>query len=130
MDKGSEFILTHVHPDLVKVIRATPQEPQPFVVVYGIRTQEAEKQAVETGHSTTMHSRHLANKEGLSCAVDVAALKNGEIFWAKGSEKEVYGQIWAQVEQTYKELNIILEWGGAWETFKDWGHIQLPWSVE
>ena len=21
------------------------------------------------------------------------------------------------------------EWGGDWKTFKDWGHVQLPWST-
>ena len=25
-------------------------------------------------------------------------------------------------------LGIDIEWGGDWESFKDWGHFQLPWD--
>lgn len=128
MDKGSELHLQHVHPDLIKVIEGSSQTPQPFVVVYGIRTLAAEKQAVATGHSTTMHSRHLPDKDGLSCAVDVAALTNGHINWAQGKEQQIYGQIWQQIKASADKLNIPVEWGGNWITFKDWGHVQLSWE--
>ena len=121
-------VLDKVHPDLVKVIQGAKQTPQPFKVVYGIRTLQAEKQAVATGHSTTMHSRHLPNKEGVSCAVDVAALVSGVVSFAPGHEKTVFGQIWQQIKDSATTLGIPVEWGGDWTTFKDWGHIQLPWS--
>jgi peptidoglycan L-alanyl-D-glutamate endopeptidase CwlK len=128
MDKASELHLLKVHPDLIKVIKTSKQTPQAFIVVYGIRTLEAEKQAVATGHSTTMHSRHLPNKDGLACAVDVAAMNDGHIDWAKGKEQQIYGQIWAQIKEAADNLGIPVEWGGDWQTFKDWGHIQLPWK--
>lgn len=129
MDKGSELLLGHVHPKLAQVIKATSQTPQAFAVVYDIRTLAAEAQAVKTGHSQTMHSRHLPNKEGLSCAVDVAALANGHIDWAKGKEQQVYGQIWKQIEEAATKLGVTVEWGGNWHSFKDWSHIQLPWEL-
>lgn len=128
MDKSSEAHLLHVHSDLVKVIRLASQKPQEFIVVYGIRTLAAEIQAVKTGHSTTLHSRHLPNKDGFSCAVDVAALTSGTIDWAHGREKQVYGAIWTQIKEASHSLKIPVEWGGDWTTFKDWGHIQLPWK--
>lgn len=121
--------LEQVHPDLVKVIRAAKQTPQGFTVVYGLRTLAAEEQAVASGHSTTMHSRHLPNTAGLACAVDLAALdSSGVIDWAVGRELSVYGHIAAEVKQAAHDLNIPIEWGGDWRTFKDWGHFQLPWS--
>lgn len=129
MDAHSEALLAHVHPDLAKVIRAAAQQPQPFIVVYGIRTLAAEQQAVKTGHSQTMHSRHLANKDGVSCAVDLAALTDGHIDWASGREQRVYGAIWAQVKAAADALKVPVEWGGNWTTFKDWGHVQLPWAT-
>lgn len=128
MDPTSERNLVHVHPALCSVVRAALQTPQPFEVVYGIRTLAAEQIALKTGHSTTLHSRHLPNKNGLACAVDVAALTGGVLNWAPGHEKEVFGQIWKQILKSAIILKIPVGWGGNWITFKDWGHVQLPWG--
>lgn len=128
MDARSESNLLHVHPDLCVVIRTAAQLPQPFVVVYGIRSLAAEQQAVMTGHSTTMHSRHLPNAQGVSCAVDLAALTDGKVNFAPGREAIVFGQIWRQVEVAAAALKIPVEWGGNWHQFLDFGHVQLPWS--
>lgn len=136
MDARSEALLAHVHPDLAKVIRSAAQSPQPFEVVYGIRTLAAEAAAVASGHSQTMHSRHLPDKhyataadpDGLSCAVDVAALVGGQVSFAPGHEQAVFGEIAAQVKDAAEALKIPVEWGGDWVTFKDWGHFQLPWA--
>ncbi len=139
MDARSEAMLAHVHPDLCKVIRAAAQSPQPFEVVYGIRTEAAEQQAVASGHSTTLHSRHLpqSHENMLACAVDVAALLDGKVSFAPGREAEVFGQIAKQIQAAADELKIPIQWGGApvgaWtpgvvSTFHDWGHFQLPWA--
>jgi peptidoglycan L-alanyl-D-glutamate endopeptidase CwlK len=124
-------LLAMVHPDLVKIIEAAAQTPQPFQVVYGLRTEAAEEQAVATGHSATMHSRHLAdaNYDGKACAADVAALTDGEIDWTvSNAEGGIYGQIAHQIMAAANELDLPVEWGGNWVTFKDWGHFQLPWA--
>ena len=115
-----------VHPDLVRVIEAASQTPQGFEVVYGLRTEAAEAAAVASGHSTTMHSRHLADENygGKCCAVDVAALVDGEISWDTG----LYAAIGAQVKAASAALKIPVDWGGDWVSFKDWGHFQLPWK--
>jgi peptidoglycan L-alanyl-D-glutamate endopeptidase CwlK len=130
MDTRSEHSLARVHADLCRVIRAAAQAPQPFVVVYGVRTPEAEREACASGHSTTMHSRHLpqAGCGGDACAIDVAALTNGQIDFAPGHEAIVFGHIWRQIRAAAEALNIPVEWGGDWKTFKDWGHVQLPWA--
>lgn len=145
MDARSEGMLAHVHADLARVMRAASQTPQPFEVIYGIRTLAAEAQAVASGHSQTMRSRHLpdshyadaANPGGVACAVDVIAIINGHADFAKGREAQVFGQIAAQVKAAAKALNIPIEWGGdpvgAWAPgvvshFRDWGHLQLPWA--
>ena len=130
MDNHSEYLLDGVHPDLVRVIREASQSPQAFEVVQGLRSLEDEAKAVKSGHSTMMHSRHLPHQgDGLSRAVDVAALIDGKISWAPGREEEVYGQIWKQISESADKLKIAVTWGGSWKTFKDWGHIELSWKV-
>ena len=131
MDPRSEGNLLHVHPDLCRVIRAAAQTPQPFIVTYGIRTQAAEALAVASGHSTTMHSRHLpqSHEHLLSCAVDVAAIEGGKVSFAPRHEEAVFGQIAAQIKAAAAALNIPVEWGGDWKAFKDFGHFQLSWSA-
>ena len=137
MDDRSEHNLMHVHPDLAAVIRNAAQTPQPFEVIYGIRTLAAEEQALRTGHSQTLHSRHLPNADGVACAVDVAPITDGVINFAPGHEAEVYGQINKQIQVSANSLNIPVQWGGApvgaWvegqvSHFRDWGHWQLPWE--
>lgn len=121
-------LLAHVHPDLVKVLQFTPQLAHPFVVVQGLRSVEDEKKAVLSKHSTTMHSRHLPDKNGWACAVDVAALVNGQVNWAPGNEATVFGHIAVEIKAAALLAHIPLEWGGDWIHFKDWGHFQLPWA--
>lgn len=121
-------LLAHVEPDLAKVINAAADGT--FIVVYGVRTVAEERKAVETGHSTTMHSRHLPDHRGLSAAVDLAAVDGqGHIDWAAGKETQVYGAIAAKVKHAATTLGIPIEWGGDWHSFKDWGHFELPWAL-
>ena len=85
-------------------------------------------QAYISGHSRTLHSRHLPSKtEKLSCAVDVAAIIDGRVSFAPGKEQEVFGQIFAQIKAASEDLRIPVEWGGDWRTLLDYSHIQLPW---
>lgn len=134
-------LLDDVHPDLAKVIRAAPQTPIGFVVDYGIRTMAEEQAAIESGHSDTLHSRHLPqlHENGKSCAVDVYVEgAEGQPDWtvadANGGK---YGLVAQQIKLAAATLGIPIEWGGdkvgAWtpgviSNFRDWGHFQLPWE--
>lgn len=130
-------LLAPVHPDLVRVMQAALQAPQPFQVVYGLRSLAAEQEAVATGHSQTLHSRHLAdpNYDGHAMAVDVAALVDGKLSWEVTDQGGgVFAQIAAQVLSAANALGIKVQWGGqavgAWTDgevshFRDFGHLQL-----
>lgn len=132
--------LAHVHPDLARVINAAAQSPVSFVVVYGIRTASAEAEAVATGHSLTMHSRHLAQpgEHNLSCAIDFCVVVNGALDWTvSNAQGGAFGEAAKQIQAAADELKIPIQWGGAavgaWtpgvvSTFHDWGHVQLPWE--
>lgn len=123
MDPRSEASMAHVHPDLVGVIRLAATHV-PFIVIHGLRSAAEEAADVARGASQTMHSRHLANKQGFACAVDVAALDHGHITW----DAPAYSTIWAAVQAAAAIRKIPVEWGGSWTTLKDLGHFQLPWA--
>ena len=129
-------LLAGVHPDLARVISTAELLPQPFIVIQGLRTEDSEAEACKSGNSQTMHSRHLAEADGLARAVDLCAVTDGALDWAEGCEAEVFGQIAAQIKAAAQLRGVPLQWGGdpvgAWEpgvpsNFRDWGHFQLPW---
>lgn len=130
-------LLAQVHADLVRVIQAASQTPQPFQICYGIRTLAAEEQALATGHSETLHSRHLPdpNYDSLAMAVDIVCLTNGVPDWTvSDSTGGIYGLAAKQILAAAAPLGIPVQWGGqtigAWidgvtSNFRDWGHYQL-----
>lgn len=144
-------LLAQVHPDLVKVANAAAQAPQPFQIVYGLRTLAEEEEAVASGHSETLHSRHLADAAypmpGATCtadggpsaayamAFDFAVLVDGQINWTVANAAGgAYGIAAAQIMAAAVRLGVKIQWGGqavgAWvdgepSHFRDWGHIQL-----
>ena len=133
--------LADVHPDLAAVVRAAAQAPVPFVVVYGVRTPAAEAQAVASGHSQTLHSRHLeqTGQRGKACAIDFCVVgSDGTPDWTVGDAGGGrFGQVAQQLQRAADTLKIPIEWGGAsvgaWvpgvvSHFHDWGHVQLPWE--
>ena len=116
----SQFKLRGVHPDLVKVVnRAIELSAVDFTVLEGVRSLERQKELVKTGASQTLKGRHLTGH-----AVDLGALIGGKVSW----DWPLYYKIADAMKQAAKELNIPIEWGGDWKTFKDGPHYQLPWK--
>lgn len=112
--------LQGVHPDLVKVVkRAAELSDIDFMVTEGLRTLARQKQLVAAGASKTMKSRHLDGH-----AVDLAVLLHGKLSW----DWPLYTKLSKIVKQAAKEVNVPLEWGGDWRSFKDGPHYQLPWK--
>lgn len=124
MDKRSEECLAHVHPDLVRLVREVAKT-QRFIVIQGLRSLTEEQQAVASGHSQTMHSRHLPNAAGLSCAIDFMAMPGNHASWAD----KAYLPIGAEFKKQAEVLSIPIQWGGDWKSLKDWGHVELSWVV-
>lgn len=111
--------LVGVHPDLVKVIELAAtklNEALGFVVIEGLRTRERQVQLVKEGASKTMASRHLTGH-----AVDLAASIGGQIRW----DWPLYERVATVVKAAAAELQVPIEWGGDWKTFKDGPHFQL-----
>lgn len=112
--------LKGVHPDLVKVVmRALEISTLDFTVLEGVRSMERQRALVEAGSSQTLKSRHLDGH-----AVDLGAWVDNQLDWSW----PLYPRIAGAMKMAAKELNVPIEWGGDWVTFKDGPHFQLPWK--
>lgn len=112
--------LEGVHPDLVKVVkRAIELTECDFTITEGLRTKERQAQLLKEKKTTTTNSRHLTGH-----AVDLAAWVNNTISW----DWKYYHQIADAMKQAAKELNVSIQWGGDWKSFKDGPHFELTWS--
>lgn len=124
MFKLSQYSLNKlqgVHPDLARVIqRAIQITIVDFRVTEGLRSKARQAELLKAGKSRTKNSRHLTGH-----AVDVVALLDGKVSW----EWKYYALIAKAVKQAADELDVAVEWGGDWKTFKDGMHFQLSWST-
>jgi peptidoglycan L-alanyl-D-glutamate endopeptidase CwlK len=112
--------MTGVHTDLVRLVEhAIGISTVDFLVLEGLRTPERQQELLAAGASRTLRSRHLTGH-----AVDLGALVKGELRW----DWPLYHQIAAAMKNAAQQLNVPVEWGGDWRTFKDGPHFQLPWK--
>ena len=113
--------LDGVHPLLVGVVvRALSISKVDITVIEGIRNTVRQRELVAQGASQTMNSLHLLQSDGFSHAVDLAAYVGG-ISW----DWKYYYMLADAMKQAARELNVEIEWGGDWKTFKDGPHFQL-----
>ena len=120
--KRSKKNLKQVHPDLVKVMKAAIKiTPIDFGIIEGLRTYERQEKLYATGASWTMKSKHLANADGLSEAVDIAAFVDGQLRW----DWPLYDQLAVVIKQVAEDLGIKIIWGGDWLKYRDGPHYQL-----
>jgi len=115
--KRSLSNLKGTHPDLRRVIdRALQESPLDFIVIEGVRSEERQRELVETGASQTMSSRHLTGH-----AVDLLPIgPSGPAFaWP------LYHKLGPAVEQAAEKEGVGITWGGRWRTFKDGPHFEL-----
>jgi|TARA_R100000084_G_scaffold108987_1_gene73393 peptidoglycan L-alanyl-D-glutamate endopeptidase CwlK len=120
LSNRSKERLKGVHPDLVAVVeRAIEITEQDFTVLEGLRSKERQKQLYRSGASKTMNSRHLTGH-----AVDIAPYVEGAVSW----DWDYYYPMADAMKEAAKELDVPIEWGGDWKSFKDGPHFQLPWK--
>lgn len=117
LGKRSKKRLEGVHPDLRKVVeRAIEITEVDFTVLEGLRTKKRQKKLVRIGASRTMNSRHLTGH-----AVDLGAWVDGTVDWSW----PLYHKIADAMKDAAEELEVELEWGGDWISWKDGPHFQL-----
>lgn len=119
LDAGSLKKLQGVHPDLVAVVTRASENGARFIVTSGVRTLKEQEKLFAKGATKTMKSRHLTGH-----AVDLAPLLDKKVRW----DWPLFYLLADEMFKAAKELNIQIEWGGHWRTFKDGPHFQLPWK--
>lgn len=127
LSQRSKNRLTDVHPDLVKVVRrAIELTSVDFGVLEGARTLAKQKDLFAIRASLTMDSRHLPSwvaelgKE-YAHAVDLGAYYQNELRW----DWPLYTEVARAMFAAATELDVDIQWGGNWRSFKDGPHFQL-----
>lgn len=117
--------LAVLHPDLKRVIiEAARISTIPFTVAETLRSLAQQKKNLASHVSSTLHSRHIVAPDGLVYAADLLPLVGGKATYAW----PVYYKFAPVMKQAAKNVNVLVEWGGDWKTFKDGPHWQLPWA--
>ena len=102
----SQERLMGVEPELKEVVyEAIKVTKIDFGVIEGLRTEEKQKQLVESGASQTMKSKHLEGR-----AVDLMAYIGGRGSW----ELNVYDEIADAMKEAAIKVDIAVRWGAAW----------------
>ena len=102
----SQERLIGVEPELKEIVyEAIKVTKIDFGVIEGLRTEEKQKQLVESGASQTMKSKHLEGR-----AVDLMAYIGGRGSW----ELSVYDEIADAMKEAAIKVDVAVRWGAAW----------------
>ena len=102
----SQERLIGVEPELKEIVyEAIKVTKVDFGVIEGLRTEEKQKQLVESGASQTMKSKHLEGR-----AVDLMAYIGGRGSW----ELNVYDEIADAMKEAAVKVDVAVRWGAAW----------------
>ena len=102
----SQERLIGVEPELKEIVyEAIKVTKVDFGVIEGLRTEEKQKQLVESGASQTMKSKHLEGR-----AVDLMAYIGGRGSW----ELNVYDEIADAMKEAAVKVEVAVRWGAAW----------------
>ena len=102
----SQERLMGVEPELKEIVyEAIKVTKIDFGVIEGLRTEEKQKQLVESGASQTMKSKHLEGR-----AVDLMAYFGGRGSW----ELNVYDEIADAMKEAAIKVDVAVRWGAAW----------------
>ena len=105
---------------------ALQYSPVDFAILCGIRTPEEQEKRLAEGATQTKNSRHFANLNGKSEAIDFGVYINGSYVNGDTADEIGYYRL---VNQAFVraaiELGIQIECGCLWRTFVDAGHVQL-----
>ena len=106
-----------LHPDLVKVVDEAAKEVN-ITLLCGHRGQEDQDKAYSEGKSKLKWPKSRHNTWP-SEAVDIAPYP---LDW---KNIKAFKEMAEKVKEAAENVNVEIEWGGDWTTFKDYPHFQL-----
>lgn len=109
------------HPDLQLLVMAVAKRMR-LQVIQGHRGKEEQNLYFTTGRSQLAWPFSKHNKLP-SEAVDCAPLQpDGSINW---NDLALFREMGATFKQEATRLNLWIKWGGDWQRFKDWPHVEI-----
>jgi peptidoglycan L-alanyl-D-glutamate endopeptidase CwlK len=129
--------LKEIHPDLIAVlVSAIKESPYDFTITNGLRTIVEQQALYAQGRSKPgpkvtnadgirNKSNHQAKENGFGYAVDLYPYFNGSVQTQGIEVDKRLASIASHIKQIAKNLNINVEWGGDWKSFKDTPHFEL-----
>lgn len=109
---NSEQILLTTNPLLQQVFREVSRTWD-ILCLEGVRTLERQRELVLSGASKTMDSRHLAQSDGFSAALDV--VPHGLHSIIDWKDTALFYYFAGYVLRTAEQLGSPLRWGGDWD---------------
>lgn len=85
----------------------------------GLRTVLEQRKMVKRGASKTMKSKHMMQSDGYGHALDLAPYP---VDW---NDLERFNMWSTLMFRAAAELNVVIEWGGHWRSFKDYPHFHF-----
>lgn len=129
--------LIGVHPKLVSVIKkAIINSPYDFSIVSGARTTQEQQELYKQGRTVKgkiitncdgviKKSNHQTKSDNYGYAIDFGIFDRtvpGNIDW---NAKEKYKAVAEHIKNIAVQEKVKIVWGGDWQTFKDYPHIEL-----
>lgn len=126
--------LLGVHPDMVRLMKeAIKYCPVDFTITDGVRTTEQQRALYNQGRITpgkivtqvdgvNKKSNHQAKEDGFGYAVDLYPYYNRTVHVNDAKNLKMIAD---HIKEVAKQLNITIQWGGDWRTFKDYPHFEL-----
>jgi peptidoglycan L-alanyl-D-glutamate endopeptidase CwlK len=126
----SQSKLTLVKPPLKACVeKAIGLSLVDFRVNQGLRTVAEQREAVTSGHSRTMKSKHLIQPDGFVWAVDLVVMINGLVTWDFAKYAEVAKAMDTAATQLGIEYHV--RWGCAWDrVLSDFGGDDAAYLAE
>ncbi|WP_128330268.1 M15 family metallopeptidase [Apibacter sp. HY039] len=129
--------LKGIHPDLITVlVTAIQNSPYDFTLTNGVRTTSEQQELYSKGRSQPgpkvtytdgikNKSNHQLKEDSFGYAVDLYPYFEGAVQVQGEEVAKRLTAIAQHIIQTGKKLNIMIEWGGNWKSFKDTPHFEL-----
>ncbi|UOR13944.1 M15 family metallopeptidase [Halobacillus amylolyticus] len=103
------------------------------VITDGVRTKEEQERLYEQGRSTegdiVTYASGGESYHNYGLAIDFALqLDDGNVVWDLTRDDNSNGQAdWMEVAEIAKNLGFT--WGGDWQSFKDYPHLQMDFGL-
>lgn len=130
----SKSNLIGIHPDLVRLMnKAIKNCPIDFTITDGIRTTVQQQELYAQGRTKPgavvtntdgirKKSNHQIKADGYGYAVDLYPYYNGKVHVNDVNNLKVIAN---HIKSVAEKMDISIQWGGDWKSFKDYPHFEL-----